>query len=127
MIEWILEETVLATHSVLLAEYGGGGGIRDKGLLESALAEPKHKLSYEPNISMFDLGASYGLGLVKNHPFVDGNKRIAFTIAVLFLEINGFSFHASEAESALVFEALAAGSMSEEALALWLRENASPA
>jgi death on curing protein len=120
--EWILREAVLALHEELLAEFGGSSGIRDEGLLASALARPENLLAYG-NPSVFDLAASYGFGLVKNHPFVDGNKRIGFTVAVLFLEINGCRFQAAEAEAVVRTLALAAGKMSEAAYAEWLKAN----
>src|SRR3990167_3961748 len=95
---WVLRATVLALHEQLLAEFGGSSGIRDTGLLESALARPENLFAYgKPDI--VDLAASYGAGLVKNHPFVDGNKRIGFMVAVLFLELNGYRFEAGEADA----------------------------
>jgi death on curing protein len=120
--EWILRDAVLALHEELLAEFGGSSGIRDEGLLESALARPENLFAYG-NPSVFDLAASYGFGLVKNHPFVDGNKRIGFTVAVLFLEINGLRFQAAEADAVVRTLALAAGKMSEAAYAEWLKAN----
>ena len=95
---WVLRETVLTLHEQLLAEFGGSAGIRDDGLLDSALARPQNLLAYGKP-SRFDLAASYGFGLVKNHPFVDGNKRIGFTVAVLFLELNGCLLQATEADA----------------------------
>src|SRR3990167_3138712 len=107
---WVLRATVLALHEQLLAEFGGSTGIRDEGLLESALARPENLFAYgKPTI--FDLAASYGFGLVKNHPFLDGNKRIGFAVAVLFLEINGHHFQATEADATVRTLALAAGAM----------------
>jgi death-on-curing protein len=119
---WVLRETVLATQEELLAQFGGSAGIREEHLLDSALARPQHLFAYgKPNL--FDLAASYGFGLVKNHPFVDGNKRIGFTIAVLFLELNGYRFHAAEADAVVRTLALAASEMSEAAYAEWLKTN----
>jgi death on curing protein len=120
--EWILRDTVLALHEELLAEFGGLSGVRDEGSLASALARPENFFAYG-NPSIFDLAASYGFGLVKNHPFVDGNKRIGFTVAVLFLEINGCRFQAAEADAVVRTLALAAGKMSEAAYAEWLKAN----
>jgi len=120
--EWILREAVLALHEELLAEFGGSSGIRDEGLLASALARPENLFAYN-NPSVCDLAASYGFGLVKKHPFVDGNKRIGFTVAVLFLEINGYRFQAAEADAVVRTLALAAGKMSEAAYAEWLKAN----
>jgi death on curing protein len=120
--EWILRDAVLALHEELLAEFGGSSGIRDEALLASALARPENLFAYG-NPSVFDLAASYGFGLIKNHPFVDGNKRIGFTVAVLFLEINGYRFQAAEADAVVRTLALAAGKMSEAAYAEWLKAN----
>ena len=119
---WILRETVLAVQEELLAQFGGLAGIRDEHMLDSALARPQQLFAYGKP-SVFELAASYGFGLVKNHPFVDGNKRIGFTMAVLFLELNGYRFHAAEADAAVQTLALAAGEMSEAAYAGWLKAN----
>ena len=119
---WVLRETVLTLHEQSLAEFGGAAGIRDEGLLDSALAKPENLFAYgKPTI--FDLAASYGFGLVKNHPFVDGNKRVGFIVAVVFLELNGHRFHSTEAEAAVRMLALAAGEMSEADFAAWLKAN----
>ena len=119
---WVLEETVLTLHEQLLAAFGGSSGIRERGLLESALARPVNLLAYgEP--SLFDLAASYGFGLVKNHPFVDGNKRTGFTVAVAFLELNGHRFEATEADATVQTLALAAGALDEGQYAAWLQAN----
>jgi death on curing protein len=117
---WILRETVLALHEQLIARFGGASGLRDAGLLDSALARPQHLLAYGTP-TLFQLAASYGYGLVKNHPFVDGNKRIGFTVVVLFLELNGCSFGADEADATVRTLALAAGDMSEADFADWLQ------
>ena len=119
---WVLRETVLALQEELLAQFGGSAGIRDEHLLDSALARPEHLLNYGKP-SMFALAASYGFGLVKNHPFVDGNKRIGFTLAVLFLELNGYRFQATEADAVVQTLALAAGEITEAAYADWLKAN----
>ena len=109
-------------HEQSLAEFGGAGGIRDEGLLDSALAKPENLFAYgKPTI--FDLAASYGFGVVKNHPFIDGNKRAGFIVAVLFLELNGYRFQAAEAEAAVRTLALAAGELSEKEFAAWLKSN----
>ncbi|MGS2724018.1 type II toxin-antitoxin system death-on-curing family toxin [Porticoccus sp. GXU_MW_L64] len=120
---WILGDVVEAVHSMLLSEHGGGDGIRDKNLLDSALARAKQKYAYQPDISIFELAATYSFGLAKNHPFVDGNKRIAFVIGTLFLELNGYTLKASEPDAAVVFESLAAGKMGESELSIWFKEN----
>jgi death-on-curing protein len=119
---WVLRETVLTLHEQLLAEFGGSAGIRDDGLLDSALARPQNLLAYGKP-SRFDLAASYGFGLVKNHPFVDGNKRIGFTVAVLFLELNGCLLQATEADAVVRTLALAAGRMTKADYSEWLKAN----
>lgn len=125
--KWVLLEVVNAVHQMLLAEHGGGTGIRDQELLASALARAKQKHNYEPESSFFDLAASYSFGLAKNHAFVDGNKRTAFTVGVIFLEINGYEFFASETDATLIFEALASGEISEDQLSEWFSINAKKA
>ena len=120
--QWLLRQTVLATQERLLAEFGGLSGVRDAGLLDSALARPQ-QLSAYGRPSLFDLAAAYAYGLVRNHPFLDGNKRIAFTAAVVFLELNGRRFSAPEAEAALKTLALAARELDEADYATWLREH----
>ena len=119
---WVLRETVLTLHEQSLAEFGGAAGIRDEGLLDSALGKPKNLLAYGKP-TLFDLAASYGFGLVKNHPFIDGNKRAGFIVAVLFLELNGYHLQATEADAAVRTLALAAGEMSEGEFATWLKTN----
>ena len=120
--QWLLRETVLALQERLLAEFGGLSGIMDAGLLDSALARPQHLFTYRKS-SLFDLASAYAFGLVRNHPFLDGNKRIGFAAAVLFLELNGRRFTAPEAEAALKTLALAAREMSQPDYAAWLREH----
>lgn len=117
---WLLREAVLATHERLLSEFGGATGVRDPGLLDSGLARPENLNAYgEPAI--FELAAAYAFGVVKNHPFVDGNKRTGFTIAVIFLEMNGERFGASEVDATIQTLALAAGELNEAGYAEWLR------
>lgn len=120
--EWILKETVLALHEQSLSEHGGSSGIRDEGLLDSALGKPQNQFAYgAPNL--FDLAASYAFGLVKNHPFIDGNKRTGFVTAILLLQLNGWRFTAAEADAAIRTLALAAGDMTESTYAAWLETN----
>jgi death-on-curing protein len=119
--KWILDEAVVTIHQMLIAEHGGMLGIYDMKLLQSALARPKQRLAYEPEATVFELAASYAFGLAKNHPFVDGNKRVALTISATFLEINGFSLEASEPEAVMIFEQLAAGQLTEDELAKWFK------
>jgi death-on-curing protein len=116
---WILRETVLGLQEQLVARFGGASGLRDAGLLDSALARPQHLFAYGTP-TLFELAASYGYGLMKNHAFVDGNKRTGFTVAILFLELNGRSFGAAEADATVRTLALAAGEMSETEFAGWL-------
>ncbi len=123
---WVLDEIVFSVHQMLLSEHGGGTGIRDNALLESALARPKQRFEYEPESTYFDLAASYSFGFAKNHPFVDGNKRTALAIGAIFLEINGVSLNSSEAETVIIFEQLAAGRISEAELSLWFEKNSVP-
>ena len=120
--EWVLPETVLTLHEQLLAEFGGLSGVRDAGLLDSALARPQNLLAYGQPDS-FDLAASYGFGIVKNHPFNDGNKRTGFAVGVLFLELNGYRFQAAEADATVRTLALAAGAMNEAQYGAWLKAN----
>ena len=117
---WVLRETALVLHDQLVAQFGGSPGVRDQGLLELALARPENLFAYgQP--SLFEMAASYAFGLVKNHPFVDGNKRTGFTVAVLFLELNGCRFRATEADATVQTLALAAGALDEAGYAAWLR------
>ncbi len=124
---WISEFVVEAIHQDQLREHGGLPGIRDKALLESALERPKNKFAYNPICSIQDLAAAYCYGLVRNHPFADGNKRIGFLVMAVFLELNGFTFCATEESTVVSILSLAAGDHSESELALWIKENATPA
>lgn len=122
---WLREEIVIAMHDEQLAEHGGSEGVRDEGLLLSALARPQNLTCYgEPNI--FSLAAAYAFGLVRNHPFVDGNKRTAFVAAVLFLALNGWGFVGPEAESFAAMVAFARGEIDEEGFAAWLQSQSVP-
>ena len=122
---WLLEQTIIAVHSMVLEEHGGATGIRDEDMLASALNRPVDKYNYEPDCTIFELAAAYSFGLAKNHPFVDGNKRVAFLAGTLFLELNGLQFTAEESDAAFVFERLAAGRIKEASLVKWLEENSS--
>lgn len=121
---WVLAEVVTAIHQMLIAEHGGLPGIRDQGLLDSALARPRQQAAYGKKNSVFQLAAAYSYGLARNHPFVDGNKRIALTVAAVFLEINGYSLNAPEAEAVIIYQQLADGGLTEEGLAEWMRGRA---
>jgi death-on-curing protein len=120
---WILPETVTIIHQLLMTEHGGLLGIRDKSLLESALARPQQLFAYTNDCNLFSLAAAYSAGIVKNHPFVDGNKRVAFTIATTFLELNGYEVNAPNSEVVILFESLASGQITEGALAEWFSDN----
>jgi death-on-curing protein len=119
---WLEADELVAIHAELVAEFGGAPGLRDRGLVESAAARPKHLASYgQPTV--FELAAAYAFGLARNHPFVDGNKRIALVAAFTFLELHGWNVSAEEPAAVLVFLDLAAGEVEEQQLAMWLREN----
>lgn len=119
---WILKTVVLALQDELISEHGGQQGIRDEGLLDSALARPHQHLSYgDPDV--FGLAAAYVYGIIKNHPFLDGNKRIGFVTGIIFLEENGKSFNPSEAEAVQAILDLAGSKITEEEFAIWLEEN----
>lgn len=119
---WLLPEVVVSVHKMLLAEHGGTSGIRDEALLDSALNRPRQLFAYSNKISIYNLASSYCFGLAKNHPFVDGNKRVALTIAAIFLDINGFSLNVTEADAAVTIEQLAAGNLTEPELVNWFIE-----
>ncbi|MBF0290092.1 MAG: type II toxin-antitoxin system death-on-curing family toxin [SAR324 cluster bacterium] len=119
---WIEKPLVLAVLSRLLVEHGGASGIRDEGLLESALDKPKN-LYYYGDPDLFDLAAAYISGIVQNHPFVDGNKRIGFMVGYIFLARNGKELTADEAEAAQIIIDLASHSIGESHLKAWLIEN----
>lgn len=117
-----MPEVVIAIHKMLLAEHGGTSGIRDEALLESALNRPRLHFEYASQPSLFDLAAAYCFGLTKNHPFVDGNKRIALTRSILFLAMNRYTFDAPEADAVIMIEELAAGHLIEGELAHWFKK-----
>jgi death-on-curing protein len=120
---WIDERDVLAIHDRLLALHSGATGLRDRGLLESALARPRQHPAYAGTSDIVEMAALYTAGIVRHHPFVDGNKRTGFVIGVLFLELHSFDFKASEADAAQAVMALASGTLDEAAYTAWLREN----
>ena len=119
---WIEHELVFAIHGRQLAEHGGAEGLRDETLLESALARPLNHLLYT-RADIIDLAAKDTVGIVQNHPFVDGNKRTGFVVGVLFLELNGYRFTASEANAAQAVLGLAAGTIDEDSFRAFLRAN----
>ena len=119
---WVDRQVLIAIQSELLNRFGGLAGIRDEGLLDSAINKPKNLFAYgQP--SVFELASSYATGLVKNHPFLDGNKRIGFMAAYVFLGANGWSLEATEEEAVLETLALAAGERAEADYAAWLARN----
>ncbi len=119
---WISKQALLLLHAESLAEHGGGQGMRDEGLLDSALARPQNLVAYgEPDFAA--LAAGYGVGVAKNHPFVDGNKRAALLATGLFLYINGYRLTASQSDTTLTMLAVAAGDLTEDAFAAWLRQH----
>ncbi len=121
--KWVAKQALLLLHDESLAEHGGSSGIRDEGLLDSALARPENLAAYgEPDVA--DLAASYAFGIAKNHPFVDGNKRTAFLALGVFLGLNDRRLFASQVEATATTLGVAAGEDDEAALAEWIREHA---
>jgi death-on-curing protein len=124
---WIRQDVVLAMHEEVLLLHGGPEGVRDLGLLESALAKPRNLFVYsEVSPSLQRLAAAYAKGIVANHPFVDGNKRAGFTVSLTFLRLNGLAVTASKEDRVITFWSLAGGSLSEDELAAWFERNTAP-
>jgi death-on-curing protein len=122
-IVWLLEETAIAIHQRQISEHGGIIGLRDEGLLASALARPQNLLAYaQPRPDLAALAAAYAYGIARDHPFVDGNKRTALVAARTFLLLNGVNLEASQDEKYLTFLQLAQGTVTEEQLADWIRK-----
>ncbi len=121
---WIDERDALALHDRLLAPHGGAEGVRDDGLLKSALARPQQYRAYGGSPDVVELAAIYTAGILRNHPFVDGNKRTGFVVGILFLELNGYRLNASEEDAAQAVIALAAGKLDEAGYGGFLRANA---
>lgn len=119
---WLSVQVIVAIHSDQIREHGGRLGVRDKGLLESALDRPRNRFNYESESDLMALAAAYGLGIAKNHPFVDGNKRVAFQAMYVFLGINGVTITADEEEVVRMVLGLASGELSESELGVWLRD-----
>lgn len=119
---WLSLEEILVAHERQLRRFGGPSGIRDNGALESALARPQNRYHYGTT-ELAELAASYAFGLTRNHAFVDGNKRIGFLAMMMFLRLNGVAFSPDQAEAATIILSLAAGEISEESLARWIRDN----
>jgi death-on-curing protein len=122
---WIDHAVILAVHDAQLAEHGGGAGVRDAGLLESALAKPLNLAAYG-EADAAALAAAYGYGISRNHAFIDVNKRTGFVAAELFLRLNGYKLTATDTECVLTMLSVAAGDLSEDAFAAWLRAHAVP-
>jgi death-on-curing protein len=121
--KWISKHALLLLHEESLAEFGGSRGLRDEGLLDSALARPRNRLIYHPDSTIAELAASYAFGVVKNHAFVDGNKRAAFLCIGLFLAINGYRLKADQVDAIRTVLALASGDLDEAALSSWITAN----
>lgn len=122
---WIDERDALALHDRLLALDGGAAGVGNVGLLQSALARPQQLQAYGDAPDTIDMAVAYTVGIVRNHPFLDGNKRTAFVVGVLFLEINGYRFTATEEDATQAVLSLAAGTLDEASFTRWLRANVS--
>jgi death on curing protein len=120
---WLNKAVVIAVHESQLSEHGGGAGVRDQNLLESALARPENLAAYvEPDVC--DLAAAYGFGISRNHAFIDGNKRTGFVAAVMFLRLNGYTLTADDTAKVLTMLAVAAGEITEAEFAMWIRQHA---
>ena len=119
---WLTPAMVHALHRESIARFGGGDGVRDEGLLQSALARPQHRAAYEEDVTVFALAADYCLGIVKNHPCVDGNKRSGILAAATFLSLNGYHFRPEETAIVQVIVGLAAGEIDRDTLASWFAD-----
>jgi death-on-curing protein len=124
--KWIPHQAVRSIHTDQLRQHGGSFGVRDEGLLDSALNRPKNRWAYGLDADLFDLAAEYAFGISRNHPFVDGNKRTAFVVCVVFLEMNGHQFNASETDTVRMMLTLASGEIEEGSFAEWLRAHSVP-
>ena len=123
-LRWLTADAVVAIHEELISRYGGISGLRAKGLLESAIARPQHLAAYKRSVTMPSLAAAYGWGLPRNHPFVDGNKRIALAAIVVFLELNGWELTCTQAEETAMVLRAAAGEIKERAWSEWVGRSA---
>jgi death-on-curing protein len=121
--KWVSKKALLLLHEESLAHFGGARGVKDEGLLDSALARPQNLLTYNPESDLFDLAAAYAFGLARNHAFVDGNKRAAFLSIGIFLHINGYALKAGQVDAIQVVTVLAAGEIEEKEMAAWVRGN----
>lgn len=123
--KWVRRDAVLVVHDRQIELFGGQYGLRDAGLLDSAITRPKNFFFYE-NADIVRLSAAYGYGICQNHPFIDGNKRTAFVVAIAFIKTNGFKFQASQVEVVRTMENLADGILSEEAFSDWIKKHSAP-
>jgi death-on-curing protein len=123
---WLAKDDVIDLHAYILARTGGALGLRDEGLLESALARPLNRFMYEYVDALPELAASYAVGIAKNHPFADGNKRSAFLALGLFLDLNGVTLTARDEDATTIMLAVASSGIEEDALATWIRDNTNP-
>lgn len=121
--KWLSSALVTAIHDEAVYEFGGLAGVRDAGLLESAIDRPRNRLAYEPGSSLFDLAAAFCVGIAKNHPFIDGNKRTALLATQAFLYLNGYALEPAQEDEVLTLVAVAEGTLTEPALSGWLRAN----
>jgi len=121
--QWVHRRALLLLHEETLAEHGGSRGLRDEGLLDSALARPRNRYAYKRKCDLADLAAAYAFGICQNHPFRDGNKRMGFLAAGLFLELNGYSLIVDQLDAVETFFALASGQRKEREIAAWLRKH----
>ena len=120
---WLLESAVLAVHNMMIARFGGTDGVRDRGLLESALARPTNIYKFDQSAQIAQLAAAYAGGIIQNHPFVDGNKRTGFMAAYVFLDINGSTLVADEVSATSMTMSLAASEIDEHDYGVWLATN----
>lgn len=123
---WLSRTIILAMHADQIRSHGGSPGLRDDALLESALDRPRNRFAYEPTSDLASLAAAYGFGIARNHPFMDGNKRVAFQAMYVFLGLNAIRITASEQSAVGTIVSLAAGTLTEPALTSWLRKNTGP-
>jgi death-on-curing protein len=126
LVRWLDRRAVLLLHDESIAMFGGASGLRDAGLLDSALGRAPNRLAYKPTATLPELAAAYAHGLAQNHPFVDGNKRSAFMALGLFLHVNGYELTASQVDAIYVMLALAAGDIDEAELAQWIHLHCRP-
>jgi death-on-curing protein len=123
-VRWLSANAIIAMHEGLISRYGGVSGVRSPELLDSAIARPKHLAAYRDKVTVPQLAASYAWGLLRNHPFVDGNKRIALAAAIVFLDVNGWELVCSEAEETAMVLQAAAAEITEQAWSHWMEKSA---